>query len=87
MAVKISNFCVYCGACEKKCPVKAITNENPTGEKIYYVNPDKCVECVGFSKIPECASVCPSAGCIVWDSINPKRPKITTRDGKHSVIS
>ncbi len=87
MAVKISNLCAYCGVCKPKCPVDAITDKNPMGEKTYYVNPDKCIECVGFSKIPECANVCPSVGCIVWDSINPKRPKIKTREGRHPVIS
>ena len=69
MAVKITDTCINCGACIDECPVEAIVDdsENPTGEEIYYVYPDKCVECVGYYDEPACAAACPTEGCIVWD--------------------
>jgi len=69
MAVKITDICIACGACIDECPVEAIVDDddNPTGEDIYYVYPDKCVECVGHHDEPACASACPTEGCIVWD--------------------
>jgi len=49
MAVIITDTCISCAACIDECPVEAIVDEddNPTGEDIYYVYADKCVECVG----------------------------------------
>ena len=48
MAVIITDTCINCAACIDECPVEAIVDEddNPTGEEIYYVYEDKCVECV-----------------------------------------
>jgi hypothetical protein len=40
---------------------------NPTGESRYYVQPEKCIECVGVFDDPQCAAICPSIGCITWD--------------------
>lgn len=73
MAVKITDVCICCGACIDECPVEAIVDddENPTGESIYYVYPNKCVECVGYHDAPACASACPTEGCIVWDVCQP----------------
>jgi ferredoxin len=68
MAVKITDICINCGACIDECPVEAILDdsENPTGEEIYYVQEDKCVECVGYYDEPACAAACPTEGCFVW---------------------
>ncbi len=68
MAVIITDICINCGACIDECPVEAIVDDedNPTGEEIYYVYPDKCVECVGYHDTPACAEACPTEGCIVW---------------------
>jgi ferredoxin len=70
MAVLITDTCINCGACIDECPVEAIVDDedNPTGEEIYYVYPDKCVECVGYHDEPACATACPTEGCIVWDA-------------------
>ncbi len=70
MAVKILDTCIACGACIDECPVEAIVDDddNPTGEDIYYVYADKCVECVGHHDEPACAAACPTEGCIVWDA-------------------
>lgn len=71
MAVKITDLCICCDSCIDECPVGAIVDndENPTGEDRYYVNSDKCVECVGHNEIPACADACPTDGCIVWDEV------------------
>ena len=70
MAVKITDLCIACGSCIDECPVGAIVDDddNPTGEGIYYVYADKCVECVGHNEMPACASACPTEGCIVWSA-------------------
>ena len=68
MAVVITDTCINCGACIDECPTEAIVDDedNPTGEEIYYVYEDKCVECVGHHDTPACAEACPTEGCIVW---------------------
>lgn len=59
--------------------VEAIFDEddNPTGEDIYYVYEDKCVECVGHYDAPSCAEACPTEGCIIWG------PDHDNEDRKH----
>ena len=69
MSVIITDSCICCDACLDECPVEAIVedDDNPTGEDIYYVYPDQCVECVGFGdEIPKCAEACPTEECIIW---------------------
>jgi len=46
--LKITDKCIACGKCEKKCPFNAIEEGKP-----YYINPRLCDEC-GI-----CYSVCP----------------------------
>jgi formate hydrogenlyase subunit 6/NADH:ubiquinone oxidoreductase subunit I len=69
MAVIIDESCITCDACLQNCPVNAIVDDmhNPTGESRYYIQPEKCVECVGIFDDPQCAAICPSIGCITWD--------------------
>lgn len=69
MAVIIDESCITCDACLQNCPVNAIVDDmnNPTGSSRYYVQPDKCVECVDLFDDPQCAAICPSIGCITWD--------------------
>lgn len=69
MAVIIDESCITCDACLQNCPVNAIVDDmsNPTGESRYYVQPEKCIECVGVFENPQCAAICPSIGCITWD--------------------
>lgn len=69
MSVIINDTCITCDACLQNCPVEAIVDDsaNPTGKHQYYVQPEKCVECVGIFDDPQCAAICPSIGCITWD--------------------
>lgn len=69
MAVIIDESCITCDACLQNCPVDAIVDDtnNPMGESRYYVQPEKCIECVGVFDNPQCAAICPSIGCITWD--------------------
>jgi ferredoxin len=55
MAMKITDACIACGSCELECPVEAISE----GEEYFEIDPDVCVECVGYFDEPQCASVCP----------------------------
>lgn len=61
MAMKITDECISCGACEPECPVDAISE----GDTIYVIDPDECVECEGHSDSPKCVDVCPVDDCIV----------------------
>jgi len=81
MAVRITDTCINCGACIDECPVEAIVDDedNPTGEEIYYVFEDKCVECVGHEDEPACAEACPTDGCIVWGEA---KDGLTLLDGR-----
>ena len=60
MALKITDECISCGACEAECPVEAISE----GEDIYVIDSDKCVECEGHFDEPQCAAVCPADCCV-----------------------
>ncbi len=68
MAVVITDTCISCDACLDECPTEAIVDndENPTGEDIYFVQADNCVECIDHHDEPACAEACPTEGCIVW---------------------
>ena len=60
MAIRITDECITCNACEPECPNQAIT----LGEVIYEINPNLCTECVGFNDTPMCAYVCPIDVCV-----------------------
>ena len=60
MAMKITEDCISCGACEPECPVDAISE----GDDVYVIDEAKCVECMGHYDDPQCVDVCP-AECIV----------------------
>jgi ferredoxin len=60
MAMKITDECISCGACEPECPVDAISE----GDEIYEIDADVCVECKGHFDTQQCVEVCP-VECIV----------------------
>ena len=55
MAYKITEYCIMCHSCEEECPNGAIS----PGESTYVIDPNKCTECVGAYKSPQCADICP----------------------------
>ncbi len=59
MAMKITEECTFCSACEPECPVSAIS----AGAEIYVVDASVCTECAGYSDSPSCVNVCP-VNCI-----------------------
>ena len=75
MATVITEECINCGVCLPRCPNNAIYEgghssdlngeiRRALAEDIYYIDPDKCTECVGFFDHEECAAVCPVDCCI-----------------------
>ena len=60
MALKITEECISCGACEPECPNEAISE----GEEIYTIDPGKCTECVGSHESSRCVEVCPVDCCV-----------------------
>ena len=70
MALMITDECIACDACLDECPTAAIEE----GDPIYIIDPDRCVECVGFYDEPSCVSVCP-VDCIIPDPDNVENPE------------
>ena len=60
MAIRITDDCIACGACEAESPNGAISE----GDGVYVVAPDLCTECVGFFTEAACLSVCPVECCL-----------------------
>jgi ferredoxin len=60
MATIILDECIACGACLPECPNEAIFE----GEDIFFIEPDRCTECVGFHNEEACAASCPVDVCL-----------------------
>jgi len=61
MAYKIlTDSCNACGACESECPNQAISHV----DKLYSIDPTKCVECEGTYDSPMCADLCNTDSCV-----------------------
>ncbi|MBF0452224.1 MAG: 4Fe-4S binding protein [Candidatus Magnetomorum sp.] len=65
MAYKITNNCMGCGTCAKKCPEQAITGEI---KNRFDIDPLRCIEC-GL-----CFNICPK-GAILDPEGNPSSVK------------
>ncbi|MGW1596814.1 YfhL family 4Fe-4S dicluster ferredoxin [Streptomyces sp. NPDC002343] len=59
-AIKITEDCINCGACEPECPNKAIKE----GDEIYVIGPNACSEYVGLYDHLACQAVCPVECCL-----------------------
>jgi ferredoxin len=66
--MKISQDCVFCGACELECPNAAIT----PGADTFEIDPERCTECLGVHAEPQCRLVCPA------DAIGPDLDNVET---------
>ena len=75
MALKITEECINCGACQPECPNEAIyaagedyelngKTESSLSDDFSYIVPEKCTECKGINDEPACASVCPTDACV-----------------------
>ncbi|MDE2428056.1 MAG: YfhL family 4Fe-4S dicluster ferredoxin [Burkholderiales bacterium] len=62
MALMITDDCINCDVCEPECPNDAIF----MGPEIYEIDANKCTECVGHYKEPQCKQVCP-VNCIPFN--------------------
>ncbi|CUV66445.1 4Fe-4S ferredoxin iron-sulfur binding domain protein [Sulfurovum sp. enrichment culture clone C5] len=65
MALLIGDDCIACDACREECPNEAIEENEPA----YFIDPDRCTECVGYYDEPSCIAVCP-VDCIIPDPNN-----------------
>jgi len=78
MALKITEECINCGACEPECPNQAIS----VGDEYYVIDPAKCTECVGHFEEPQCASVCPTDACVPDPNHKETRDELSDKDRK-----
>ncbi len=76
MAVKITEECIACNACEAECPNTAIYNagdpytyggeeKEALSDEFTYIVPEKCTECVGFYDEPQCIEACPTEAIVM----------------------
>lgn len=70
MAMKITEVCANCGPCEQICPNDAIY----PGDGQFFIDPEKCTECVGWFDEPQCVDACPV------DSVVPDPDHVETRE-------
>jgi ferredoxin len=71
MAMMITDECIDCGACLPVCPNDAVIEGVATNVPVYWIDVDRCTECVGAYDDPQCKDVCP-VDCI---SVNPDYPE------------
>jgi len=61
MAIRITEECINCGACEDECPNQAIREDAAAEKRV--VDPKRCTECVGFFEKEACQEICPVECC------------------------
>lgn len=60
MALKITYECIACNACVEDCPNAAISQR----PDIFFIDPQRCTECVGFHESSMCVAICPVDACV-----------------------
>jgi len=65
VAYMITDQCISCGACFMECPWDAIGVEDSK----FFIDPEKCSECIGNYDEPKCKSVCPVDDAIILNNI------------------
>ena len=71
MAMMITDECIDCGACLPVCPNEAVNEGVATEVPVYWIDAERCTECVGAPAEPQCQEACP-VDCIVE---NPDYPE------------
>ena len=69
MATIITDECINCGVCEPECPNTAIDDGSSMDMDYFYIDPERCTECVGFHGEEACQEVCPVDCCIPDEDI------------------
>jgi len=64
MAMRITDECINCAACEPECPNEAIHRDEAAS--LFAIDPERCTECAGAHDAPACVAVCP-VDCMVAD--------------------
>jgi len=59
LAYRITESCIGCTACTRRCPTNAISGER---NKIHYIDPDLCIDCGA------CGVVCPPEASAIIDN-------------------
>lgn len=59
MAMMITDECIDCGACVPVCPNDAVIEGEGDEVPLYWIEADRCTECVGAHDEPQCREVCP----------------------------
>ena len=93
MAVKITEECIACNACEAECPNTAIYDASASyvyageekealSDEFTYIVPEKCTECVGFYDEPQCIPACPTEA-IIMDEDNQETQEELMKKKEH----
>lgn len=64
----VTDNCTGCDACLPECPNEAIVQRKGT----YFIEWEKCTECVGFYDEPQCTAVCPIDETCIPDPDHPE---------------
>ncbi|MRR56600.1 MAG: ferredoxin [Deltaproteobacteria bacterium] len=70
MALTITKLCTACDACLHVCPNDAVIEDRP----YYFIEADKCTECLSEYAEPQCAAICPIECAIVNELDEPLNP-------------
>ncbi|WGH26157.1 MAG: 4Fe-4S dicluster domain-containing protein [Candidatus Shikimatogenerans bostrichidophilus] len=54
---------------------------SPKSNNIYYIVKEKCTECIGFYKVPQCSLICP-VDCCIKDNNNKENIKYLLKKKK-----
>ena len=60
MAMKVTDECISCGACEPECPRSCISE----ADELFVIDLECCTECKEEGGEPKCVEVCP-VDCII----------------------